>query len=80
MSKVRLSEQIAEVKRELEMRAHVYPGLVSKGKMRQAEAGYRTTAMEAVLGTLVFLQRHEDTFREIAEAEIRERRPQNGVD
>jgi hypothetical protein len=51
-----LSVQIAEVERELALRANVYPGLVSRKKMRQAEAEKHTENMMAVLKTLRWLQ------------------------
>lgn len=43
-----LEAMLAEVRRELTMRARVYPGLVSRGKMTQAEADQRVAVMEAV--------------------------------
>lgn len=51
-----LSVQIAEVERELALRANVFPGLVSRKKMRQAEADKHTENMQAVLKTLKWLQ------------------------
>ena len=49
---ITLDDQIAEVKRELYFRGRVYPGLVSRGKMTQAEADKHTARMRAVLATL----------------------------
>ena len=47
-----ISQQINEVERELSLRRSVYPGLVTRGKMRQSEADEHLARMEAVLATL----------------------------
>jgi hypothetical protein len=47
-----IDEQIACVKREIEMRRRVYPRWVQEGKMKQAKADAEIEAMEAVLATL----------------------------
>jgi hypothetical protein len=52
-------EQIAEVKRELSMRSHVYPNLVSRNKITQREANLRVMRLEAVLKTLLEIQSRE---------------------
>ncbi len=57
--RIPLQGQIAEVRRELDQRVAVYQNLVSRNKMRQSEADYRTAAMTAVLNTLLWLQRHQ---------------------
>lgn len=49
---VPLSDQIAAVQREIEMRARVYPRRVAAGQMTQAKAEAETRAMAAVLETL----------------------------
>ncbi len=59
-SNVPLSQQIACVKREIAMREKVYPALVYKGKMRQVEADWQLTTMQAVLKTLETLQKNGD--------------------
>lgn len=64
MAKVPLTGQIAEVKRELALRANTYPRLIAAGKMRQGEADLCTGRMEAVLATLMFCQEHEASFRQ----------------
>lgn len=51
-----IEQQISEIKRELSMRAAVYPGLIAKKKMRQGEADMHTARMTAVLETLVSLR------------------------
>ena len=66
--KVSLAQQIEEVQRELDQRARVYPGLVSKGSMRQAHADYHVARMTAVLRTLQWLRDHEDLIRAVREA------------
>ena len=47
-----LSDQIAEVKREIGMRRRVYPRMIDSEKMTKAEAETRMLAMVAVLQTL----------------------------
>lgn len=60
-----LAAQIAEVRREIDMRGHVYPGLVARGRMRQSEADLCTDRMRDVLATLQWLQRHEPSIRRL---------------
>jgi uncharacterized protein YcbX len=52
IDEVSLADQIAEVKREIDMRRRVYSNLVAKGKMTVIEAEKRTVTMAAVLQTL----------------------------
>jgi len=52
IDQVSLSDQIAEVKREIDMRKRVYIRLIDSGKMTAVEAEHRTLAMCAVLQTL----------------------------
>lgn len=47
-----LSEQIAEVEREIKEREREYPGHVVKGRMRREQAHRHIDAMRAVLATL----------------------------
>lgn len=56
MNYMPLREQITEVKRELYFRSRVYPGLVGRGKMTQADADKHTERMAAVLLTLEELE------------------------
>ena len=58
MTRVPLKHQIAEVERELALRTNVYPGLISKRKMRRAEADEHVRRMQAALTTLRFLDGH----------------------
>lgn len=51
-----IDQQIAAVARELALRRNVYPGRVTAGKMKQAEADHQIAAMEAVLETLKRVQ------------------------
>lgn len=47
-----IDDQIRCVKREISQRGHVYPRLVSVGKMKQADADREINTMAAVLATL----------------------------
>lgn len=51
-----LVAQIAEVKREIELRLRVYPGLVFSRKMKQEAADIHLENMRAVLATLEHLR------------------------
>lgn len=57
---ISLDQQISEIKRELSMRAAVYPGLVAKKKMRQGEADLHVARMQEVLKTLETLKGRQD--------------------
>lgn len=57
---ITMTEQQKEIEREITMRKKVYPGLVSKGKMKIDEANRRIAVMEAVLQTLQ--EKAEPTF------------------
>lgn len=52
MSEPSLDAQIACVKREINMRVHVYPRWVGQGRMTQAEADRELNTMRAVQATL----------------------------
>ena len=56
LSDVTLETQISAVKRELALRANVYPKRIAAGKLTQAAADKETRAMRAVLKTLFQLQ------------------------
>lgn len=62
-----LGQQIAELRREIGLRAAVYPGLVTRGKMRRAEADYHLAVMQAALRTLLFVQRHREALVRLAD-------------
>lgn len=49
---VPIDDQIAEVKRELRMRAHAYPRFVAAGKLTLLESARQTARLEAALETL----------------------------
>lgn len=51
-----LDAQIACVKREITLRAAVYPGLVDRHKMSANRASYEQEAMKSVLATLEALK------------------------
>jgi hypothetical protein len=75
MAKIPLAGQIAEIKRELAMRANVYPRLVAERKMRQSEADLCISRMEAVLATLMFCQQYEADIRLYIAKKERRRNP-----
>ena len=56
---IKISEQIACVRREIAMRRRVYPRWIESGKMTQAKADREIAVMEAVLATLEKLSEHE---------------------
>lgn len=47
-----LAAQIAEVERELAMRAHAYPRFVAAGRLKQEAADQQVAALRAALETL----------------------------
>lgn len=47
-----LAAQIAEVERELAMRAHAYPRFVARGTLKQEAADRQIAALRAALVTL----------------------------
>lgn len=49
---VPLADQVAELERELQQRARVYPRLVGKGQLTQDRADLQTARLEAALATL----------------------------
>lgn len=53
---VTLETQIAELKRELAVREHVYAAWLTKGKMRQEDADKQMARMRGALHTLLELQ------------------------
>lgn len=60
---VPLETQIAEVQRELALRRSVYPSMVARERLTQAEADTHRGNMEAVLATLEWLQRNEAAIK-----------------
>jgi len=57
---VAINEQIAEVKREIEMRHQVYRRRIASGKMTTGQAEYFIKVMESVLATLSDYRRLEE--------------------
>jgi len=53
---ISLADQLACVRRELSLRARVYPRLIEQKSMTQAWATFQLEAMQAVLETLEALQ------------------------
>ena len=68
--KIPLSEQIAEVGREVGLRRNVYPRLVGKGQLARADADRHVARMSAALTTLRWLARNP--------TRVRARRPSAG--
>jgi hypothetical protein len=68
--KIPLSEQIAEVGREVGLRRRVYPRLVGKGLLAEAEADHHLARMSAALASLRLLARNA--------TRVRARRPSAG--
>ena len=63
MRKIGLAQQISELLREQQMRARVYPRLIAKGDMRQAEADECNTRLDAAIATLRWLQDNEPVIK-----------------
>lgn len=51
-----LSDQIAEIRRELSMRERVYPVLIGRGKLTKIAAARNNERMRAALATLEEMQ------------------------
>jgi hypothetical protein len=62
VSKVPLSEMIAEVEREIERRKDTYPRIAGPEGFK-AEIALHIRRMEAVLATLQWLQENEDRIK-----------------
>ncbi len=67
---VSLAQQIEEVELELKFRREVYPRLIESGKKKRSTATYQITRLEAVLATLLTLQKHHAAVKACIEAEI----------
>jgi hypothetical protein len=52
-----LADQISELKRELAMRKHVYPGLVARDKLTEYQATLQNDRLQAALETLQAVKR-----------------------
>lgn len=69
MKPIHIVAQITEVEREIALRRSVYPGLVSRGKLRQAEADLHTAQMQAVLETMKWCERNSPLIHKIVAEE-----------
>lgn len=69
MTKFTLAQQISEVDREIALRHAVYPGLVTRKKMRHGEADEHLARMESVRRTLIWLRENETKLREFLNVE-----------
>lgn len=63
-----IHQQLDELEREQRMRASLYPGFVSRGKLRQGEADEQTARLDAAVVTLRWCR---DNREIIAEAQAR---------
>jgi hypothetical protein len=63
MTKIPIAQQLAEVRREMSLRASVYPRQVAQGKMTRAQADHCMAAMAAVLKTLEWCAANAPTIR-----------------
>lgn len=68
-----IQQQIDELQRELAMRAGVYPGLISRGKLRHSEAEEHNARLRAAIATLTWCRDNRDTI-----AAARKLQAQNG--
>lgn len=57
---ITLDEQIASVKREIGMRAGVYPAWVRGGRLTKEKAAHETAAMKAVLDSLEKVKKEKE--------------------
>lgn len=62
-AKIPLREQADAAHRELVMRHRVYPGLVRRGRMTEAEAAVEMDLMRAIRDTLRLFAEYEDAVR-----------------
>ncbi len=62
MTSIPLAEQIKCVKREIAMRARLYPQWVANGRLIQSKADAEIAAMKAVLATLESLEPKQETM------------------
>lgn len=58
----RIDEQIAEVRREIETRKRVYPGLIHSGKLKQPVADYSMRCIESTLKTLEYMRDNREVI------------------
>lgn len=63
MAAVSIQAQLHEAQREIAKRREVYPRMVAKGSMRQAEADLLIGYMEAIRDTLLFCRDNQEAFR-----------------
>lgn len=64
--RVGLEAQLACARRELALRAQVYPSFVERQKMSQAAADREHAAMAAIVANLEFQQKYAEAFRRLA--------------
>lgn len=71
MSKWRLDDGIAEVKREIEYRERTFPQLLARGSLGMDEAKQYTAALQGTLEFIEFCKKHEDALRAFMREQIR---------
>lgn len=64
--RVDLEAQLACARRELALRAQVYPGFVERQKMSQAAADREQAAMASIVANLEFQLKYAEAFRRLA--------------
>lgn len=64
-----IKEQIAELKRELQMRRSVYPNWINVGRLRQDTAAHRLACIESTLAFLIVADRLNDKRNEERKAD-----------
>lgn len=57
-----IQQQIDELQRELAMRAGVYPGMISRGKLRQSEADEHNARLRAAIATLTWCRDNREAI------------------
>ncbi len=65
MTTVPIAAQVAEVERELRARAHVYPRLIDKGRLKVETAALHNRDLQAALATLRTVEAYADGLREL---------------
>lgn len=66
MTAVPITEQCAEIERELALRRRVYPHWVESGRLGDVDAERQLSRMEAALKTLRWVEKHGEAIKQIA--------------
>lgn len=65
---VPIQDQVAEVEREVRNREHLYPVLISKGRLKEDTAEVKLRDLQAAAATLRVIAEHADGLRELLKA------------